>query len=161
VPTYRQILGTVKQRASSDPFLKDADLYRSALEKAAYGSVGPQYAEQLGTLQNYLAGAGPLADSGARTVLGSKLAAQMYGAASGRIQSGYADYLARALQARQQYNYQRQLLKYQQKLQKTGLGGIIGGIAGTALGGPLGGAIGRRIAGGGGGSNYASDAYYG
>lgn len=127
----------------------DANSYRAALERAAYQDAGSQYGAGLGQISGYLARSGPLADSGASTALRARLASQVYGAASNRIGGGYADYLGQAMNARRAFNYQRQLMAYQKKLQpRTGIGGVLGGIAG-AVGGPIlgavGGAIGQKI----------------
>lgn len=115
-----------------------ANQYRAALEKAAYGDFGRQYGAGLNDITNYLARSGPLADSGAATALRAKLASQLYGQAQSRIQGGYADYLRQLQLQRLSYQQQRELLKYQKKLQGGGgfwgsLGGIAGGVAGAIL----------------------------
>lgn len=128
----------------------EADRYRAALEKAAYGDFGRQYGAGLGDITNYLARSGPLADSGAGTALRAKLASQLYGQAQSRIGGGYADYLARLLQQRRGYGYQAALQRQQQNQSQGGgwgraLGSIAGGVGGAILGGPAGAAAGYQI----------------
>lgn len=154
-------------RVGQEQVMKEADLYRAALERAAYGDAGRQYGAGLGQITNYLAGAGPLADSGAATALRARLASQIYGAAAGRIGGGYADYLARALQAQRQYRYQRSLMKYAKDQQGGGgvggaLGGLVGGVGGFLLGGPPGAVAGYGVGsnmGGGGAARYPGYGY--
>src|SRR5690242_3607944 len=111
-----------------------ADIYgpANAYRQALLGAAGENVSQGIGSINNYLAGAGPLGDSGARAALSARLAASQYGG----VQTNYANYLAAALRARQQYRYQQALLKAQRKAQQTGLGGIAGGVAGAFLGGP-------------------------
>lgn len=160
-----------QEMAQRQGVLNQADQYRAALQKAAYGDAGQQYGQGINQITNYLAGAGPLADSGAATALRAKLASQIYGAAQGRINQGYASYLGNALNARRQYNYQRSLMQYQRNLNKPSMwsqiAGIAGGVGGALLGGPAGAAVGYGIGNNvgsgfaGGGGQQASDAYYG
>jgi len=121
-----------QQGTTNRAIFQDADIYRNALEKAAYGGASREFGQGLGAIQNQLAGAGPLADSGVANTMRAKLLGGVYGAAQGRIQSGFADYLRQALNARQQYRYQQMLQKQAQKAQ-----GGIGGFLGGALGGIL------------------------
>src|SRR5262245_2339376 len=86
--------------------LAEGDKYRAALEKSAYGDAGREYGMGLDSLNNLLARSGPIADSGAGTLLRSKLLANIYGQSQGRIQGGYADYLRNALEARRNFRYQ-------------------------------------------------------
>jgi hypothetical protein len=148
--------------AADEKLLAEAEVYRRALEKASYGDVGRDYSQALSGLTNYFAGAGPIADSGASVGLRGKLAAQMYGAAQGRTQSGYADYLKQAMNQRQQFRYQQMLQKQQQKAQSgfnplSFLGAaasFIPGI-GPAVGAGLN-ALGGAGGGAGGGDTYAT-----
>lgn len=139
--------------------------YRAALEKASYRDAGLQYGAGMGQITNYLAGAGPMYDSGGATALRSKLASSIYGGAAGRIGNKYADYLAQIGHQRRQYQYQMALMKQQKKMQQTGFGGVAGAIAGGALsflgGGPAGAAAGNGLGGGGGGSYTYEPNYIG
>jgi hypothetical protein len=139
---YGRVLAKAKAgRANEDAaFMGDANSYRQALLQGA----GEGVSAGVGSINNYLAGAGPLADSGARAALSARLASGLY---SG-VQTNYANYLAQAMRARQQYRYQAALQKAALKAQQTGLGGVVGGIAGSVLGGPIGGAIGAKLGGG-------------
>ncbi len=115
-----------------------ANVYRKALEKSAYGDFGREYGAGLNDITNYLARSGPLYDSGAATALRAKLASKLYGQAQSRIQGGYADYLKQLQMMRLQNSYQRELMKYQKKLQGGGgfwgtLGSVAGGVAGAVL----------------------------
>jgi len=126
----------------------DADAYRAALERGAYSDAGQQYGQGLGSISNYLAGAGPLADSGAATALRARLASQIYGGVQGRVQNAYASYLGDMMRQRREYQYQMALLKQQHRYQSTGIGGVAGGLAGGLVGsalGPIGTAIGTKI----------------
>lgn len=147
-----------RELASRQGALNEADMYRSALERAAYGDAGRQYGQGLGQISSYLAGAGPLADSGAATALRARLASGIYGQAAGRIGQGYASYLGNLMNQRRNFRYQQALLRLQQKLQPhTGIGGVLGGLAGTALGslaGGYGAALGGRLGAGIGGGGY-------
>ena len=148
-------------RTEDQKLLGEADLYRKALEKAAYGAVGPAFSQGLQGISGYLSHAGPLADSGARAALSARLASGLYGGAARQVAGGYSDYLSQALRDRRQFQYQLALQKAQKKAQQTGLGGVLGGIAGTVLGGPFGGAagtwLGNQVFGSGG--SYGSDPY--
>lgn len=158
--TKKQYRGTWKQFANMVPgqiqgyedqkILGEADLYRQALQKAAYGEAGRSLSSGLQGISGFLSTRGPLADSGAGAALSSRLAGNLYGGAANRVAGGYADYLRQSLTARRQYQYQLALLKAQQKAQQTGLGGIAGGIAGGFLGGPGGAYLGSKLFGGGG-----------
>jgi hypothetical protein len=116
------------------PYIAEADAYRKALEKAAYGDAGREYSQGLGQITNYLAGAGPLADSGAATALRYKLASHIYGGAKSKILGSYADFLREQMAARRAYQYQRELLAYQKKLGKKGPLDYLAGAAGGAVG---------------------------
>ncbi len=122
-------------QVANEPFA-DAEAYRRAVQQATYGALGPEFSQGLRQITGGLAGAGPLADSGAATALRSRLASDIYGRAAGRIGGSYADYLGNVLNQRRQYNYQRQLLAYQKKLNKRSTLGTLGGIAG-GIGGAL------------------------
>ena len=132
----RYTRGQARERAG---LMTDADAYRAALERATYQDAGNQYGQGLTGISNFLARSGPLADSGAATALRTRLASQIYGAASGRIQGGYASYLANLLNQNRAYNYQRQLMAYQKKLNKRGvlqsITGAVGGFLGATHGG--------------------------
>lgn len=152
-----------QELAQRQGVMGDANSYRAALERAAYQDAGSQYGAGLGQISGYLARSGPLADSGAATALRARLASQTYGAAAGRVGSGYADYLGQAMKDRQAFNYQRQLMAYQKRLGKkspwSSILGAVGGIGGALIGGPPGAAIGSSVGsavgggiGGGGGS---------
>lgn len=123
-----------QELAARRGIMGDANSYRAALERAAYGDFGRQYGAGLNDITSYLARSGPLADSGAATALRARLASQLYGQAQSRIQGGYADYLRQIQQQRRGFNYQRALLAYQKGMQpKSGFWGTVGGIAGAAL----------------------------
>lgn len=126
-----------KELAQRRGLMGQANQYRAALEKAAYGDFGRQYGAGLGQITNYLARSGPLADSGAGTALRAKLASQLYGQAQSRIGSGYADYLGNLFQGRNAYNYQRSLLEYQKRLNKRSpleqVGGFLAGAGGAFI----------------------------
>lgn len=130
-----------------------ADIYgpANAYKAALMGAAGEQVSAGVPQINSYLAGAGPLADSGARAALAARLSGKAYGG----VQTGYAQYLAALLRARQAFRYQSALLKQQRQAQQTGIGGVLGGIGGAVLGGPIGGAIGSKILGGGGGGGYS------
>ena len=121
------------QSYEDQKILGEADLYRQALQKASFGEAGRGLSSGLQGISGFLSTRGPLADSGAGAALSSRLAGNLYGQASNRVAGGYADYLKQAMNARRQYQYQLALLKAQQKAQQTGIGGVIGGIAGAAL----------------------------
>ena len=126
-------LGRLFNQYGQNADINQANIYRKALEKAAYGDYGRDYGAGLNDITSYLARSGPLADSGAATALRARLASQLYGQAQSRIQGGYADYLRQLQMMRLQNQYQRDLLKYQKKLQ--GGGGpwnAIASIAGAA-----------------------------
>jgi len=110
--------------------LNDAELYRKALEKAAYGAVGPAFSQGLQGLEGYLSRAGPLADSGARAALSARLASNLYGGAARQVAGGYADYLGQSLRARKEQQYRLALMKAQKKMQGSN---FLGGIVGTGL----------------------------
>ena len=143
MPSYKEVRDKVFQnylQQGTTADVNQANVYRAALEKSAYGDFANQYGAGLNDITNYLARSGPLADSGAATNLRTKLAGQLYGQAQGRIQGGYADYLRQLQTMRLQNQYQRELLKYQKKLQGGGnpLGSIVGGALGAVTGGPVG-----------------------
>jgi hypothetical protein len=135
----------IQNQAYSD-VNRDANMYLTALQKAAYGNAADQYGGGLDQITNYLAGAGPLAYSGAKLALRKRLYSQIYGQARNQIGASYADYLRQALQAQRNYRYQLALMKAQRDAQSTGLGGVFGGVAG-AFGGPFLSAIGSEVGG--------------
>lgn len=153
------LLGNVQKkyqkRRKTDVAAQDAETaaYQAALEKAMYAQLGPQFSQGLDRITNYLAGAGPLADSGARTALARQLYSQLLQRGQGQVLGGVSDLIGNLIRQRQQYRYQSQLLAQQKKAQQTGLGGVLGGVAG-AFGGPLLGALGsyygNKLTGGGG-----------
>ena len=120
-------------------FYGEADAYRAALEKAAYGDMSSQYSQGLSGITRSMAGAGPLADGGAPAALRYKLYSGLVDKTRSRVGSGYAEYLAQALAARRNFRYQQALLKLQKKQQSTGFGGVVGGLAGAAVGSLAGG----------------------
>ena len=124
---------------------RERDDYLSALEKAAYNDAGAKYGQGLSQITNYLAGAGPLADSGASTALRYKLASQVYGGAKSRIGNSYADFIRAQIEQKRQYQYQKALMEYQKKLNKKGpldyLAGAAGGVLGQVGGGGAKGAV--------------------
>lgn len=125
----------------------EADQYRQALQRATYQQLSPEFEQGLARITSGLAGAGPLADSGQASALRARLASGIYGQAAGRIGGSYADYLGSILKQRRGYNYQRQLMAYNKKLNKKGIGSTIaGGLAG-GLGGFLGGGPAGAVAG--------------
>jgi hypothetical protein len=107
-----------RELAARQGVYSEADQYRAALERAAYGDAGQQYGAGLGQITNYLARSGPLADSGAGGALRAKLYGQIYGQARSRIGAGYADYLKQLLAKRRDYNYQYALQALQNKGQQ-------------------------------------------
>lgn len=129
MPTWSQY-SSGRQRGAQEKVFNEvsgeADLYRKALEKAAYGQAGNEYSGGLNDITNFLARSGPLADSGAKLALQKRLYSQIYGQARNQIGMGYAQYLAQALAAQRNYKYQKAFAK----LQQTGVGGFLGGIAG-------------------------------
>jgi len=153
-----------RELAQRQGLLREADTYRSALEKAAYGDAGAQYGQGLNAITNYLAGAGPMADSGGATALRAKLASQVYGQARSRIGSGYADFLKQSLAQRKQYQYQLALQKAQ-KGKKNPWGGVLGAagaVGGAIIGGPAGAYAGYNVGsglGGGSADNYSNYGY--
>lgn len=106
-----------KRNAEQAQFDAELEQYRKALEKATYAQLGPEFSSGLERIQNYLAGAGPLADSGARTALSRNLYSQILQRAQGQIGGSYADLLSSLLKQRQQYRYQSELLKQQKNAQ--------------------------------------------
>lgn len=126
-----------KELGARKGLLGQANVYRAALEKQAYGDFGRQYSAGLGNITNYLARSGPLADSGAGTALRYKLASQLYGQAQSKIGDSYADFLRQLYQGRNQFNYQRALMNYQKGQNKRGFGeqfgGFLGGVGGAFL----------------------------
>jgi len=148
-----------KIAAQNDPY-GQADQYRAALEKQAYGDSGAAYGQGLDAITRYLAGAGPLADSGAATALKYKLASSVYGKARSQVAGGYADFLRQMLAQKQQYMYQMALARQQKKDSKKGFSipGAIGGALGFVAGGP-GGALAGYGAGSGMGGYSTSDNY--
>lgn len=108
---------------------RDLSTYQTALQKALYGSLGPEFRQGLDSINSYLATQGPLFDSGARGKLASRLASNIYGKYAQGVSSGSADFISNYLRQRQLYNYQLALQKAANK--KTGLGGVIGGLIGT------------------------------
>ena len=145
---YQKKARVLGDRAAQEPYT-DASAYRKALEQAAYGDAGAEYGAGLKQVTNYLAGAGPMADSGGATALRRNLYSDIYGKARSRIGGGYAEYLASVLSARRNYLYQRELMKLANKQKKTGVGGVLGGLAGAGLGalagGPMGASAGYNV----------------
>ena len=143
MPSYQEVLAQVaknqamplvdRERAQLGRLTGEADIYRQALEKSEYGQLGRDLSSGLGAITNRFAGLGPLADSGAATAVRAKLASQLYGAAQGRTQAGYADYLRRIMDSQRQFRQNQILQKQAQKAQKQGVLGTLGGIAGGAL----------------------------
>ena len=128
-----------------DIAMKQAEAYRAALERAAYGDAGSQYGQGMDQITRYLAGAGPMADSGGATALKYKLASQVYGGARNRINSGYAQYLDNAMNQARQYRYNAMAQKASKPKWWQSVLGAAGGVAGAAIG----------RGGGGGGSDSA------
>jgi len=123
---------------------REGDVYRKALERAAYAQLGPEFTQGLDRITGSFAGS-PLADSGAPLRLRSMLASDIYKRAQGQITGGYANWLNQYLAQKRAYAYQLALLKAQMKGQKTGVGGVVGGLAG-AFAGPFAGALGTGLA---------------
>ena len=152
-------------KAGNDALMGDADLYRQALEKSAYGALVPAFSRGIQGIQGQLSRMGPLADSGANAALTARLASNLYGGAASQVGQGYSAYLANLLQQRRQYNYQLALMKKQAKLGKKKpldyLAGAAGGAGGFLLGGPAGAAAGYGIGSNlGGGGTFGSDSLY-
>lgn len=145
--------------------LREADMYRAALERAAYGDVGRQLGRGVGSISNRLGGMGPLAEGGAQQALRARLASQLFGDASSRVGSSYADFLGRSIQGRRQFRYQQALQRQAEQASKPGfwgtLGGIVGGIAGNVVPGLSGPSPKRTQTTGAGGYDPYSDAIYG
>jgi hypothetical protein len=140
-----QIYGRAKRNYNYDTnaIMGDADIYRKALEKAAYGDAGQEYGAGLKGVTDYLAGSGPMADGGAGTALRTKLYSDIYGKARSKVQGGYSEYLAQLLQQRRNFIYQQRLAELMKK-GGTGVGGVVGGLAGSFLG-PFAGAVGKGL----------------
>lgn len=134
-------------------YLQDqTNLYRNNYQNAVYQSLGPQFQQGLSAITNNLAGAGPLADSGARMAMARQLGSQIYGQAAGQIGQGSADFLGNLLNQRMGYRYQSQLMRQQQQMNKPTAGDVAGGLIGTGIGaftGGLGSSLGKNIVGGG------------
>src|SRR5688572_32900090 len=64
--------------------MSGANSYRAALERAAYGDAGREYGAGLDKVSSYLAGQGPMADSGGATALRRNLYSDIYGKARNR-----------------------------------------------------------------------------
>jgi len=126
-------------RTARDAPFADADAYRTALSKAAYGDIAPAFTEGVQGINSQLAGMGPLADSSARAALTSRLASGLYRNASNRVGQGYASYLGNALSARRNYNYQLAIQKASQPNFGQSLLGAVGGIGRGLLGASFGG----------------------
>jgi len=141
---WQKMLNVASNAAGDKKMWGEADSYRAALEKSAYGDAGAQYGQGLNQITNYLAKSGPLADGGAGTALRYRLASQLYGGAKSKILSGYAQYLKELQQQRRQFEYQKQLLKYHKDQQSTGIGGFLGGALGSVAG-PFGAAVGTGL----------------
>lgn len=122
-----------KMAAENQGILGDAEMYRSNLEKAAYAQASPEFSQGIGRITNYLAGSGPLADSGARTALLSRLSGQIYGGIRGKVAGGYSDFLGNLLQQRRQHRYNMELAKYM-KGNKSAIGQIARVGAGVGVG---------------------------
>ena len=145
-----------RELAQRRGLISQANSYRTALERSAYSDAGRQYGQGINDITRYLAGAGPMGDSGGATALRARLASQVYGGAQSRIGGGYADLLRQLIQGRQGYRYQRQLELLRQKGQKKKgpldyLAGAAGGVIGGLTGGPPG-----AVAGYGAGSSIGS-----
>jgi len=127
------------ERLEQEKLLGEAGQYRSALEKSAFSDAGAQYGQGIRGISNYLARSGPLADSGAKTALRARLASQVYGGARSKILGSYADYLRSLQSQRRQFNYEKELLRYQKDLNKKGPLDYLAGFGGGLLGGGGGG----------------------
>jgi hypothetical protein len=112
---------------------RDTDMYRKAVEKAAYGQAGDQYAGGLGDITNFLAKSGPLYDSGAKMALQKRLYSLIYGQARNQIGAGYADYLKQALQAQRNQRYQLALQRAQKRNPLDYITAAAGGVGMAAL----------------------------
>jgi hypothetical protein len=108
--------------------------YYKTLQQATYGALGPEFSQGLGQINNWAAGSGPLADSGAPTALRMKLAGDIYGKATGRIQQGASDFLRQMLEERRRYAQGIYGQKFQQDMQPSGFGGFAGKALGAGLG---------------------------
>jgi len=146
-----------RELAARQGVLNESNSYRAALESAAYGDAGAQYGAGLKQVTNYLAGAGPLADSGAATALRRGLYSDVYGKARSRIGQGYADYLGRALASKRNFRYQAAMQELANKKKKGGVLGAIGGAIGSVGGALLGRPSQPQTA----APYQANDAYYG
>lgn len=108
--------------------------YKAALERALYGQASELYGQGIAGITSALAGGGPLADSGAATALRARLFSQIYGAAKNRSLQSYSDYLANYLSQQRQFNYQKQLMKYQRDVNRPTFWDYLSGAAGGAAG---------------------------
>ena len=119
--------------------MSQADAYRAALERAAYGDAGREYGAGLDKVSRFLAGQGPMADSGGAVALRRNLYSDIYGKARSRIGQGYASYLGETLAARRRHLYQLQLQRLAAKQNKVSgaerIAGAFGGVSGAYGGG--------------------------
>lgn len=144
--------GQQAQWNSEDQALQhDTSAYRMALERAAYGNLGPQFQQGMAGVNGFLSGQGPLSDSGARSALTTRLAGDIYGRANQQVTQGVAGLTGDLIGQRNSFKNQLALLRYQKKLQGSGFGQfagrVVGGGLGFLVGGPQGAAIGAGVGG--------------
>lgn len=148
-----------RELASRRAMLRDADIYRQALQKSTLANLGPAYTQGLDSVTNRLAGMGPLADSGARNAMNMQLYSRILQQAQGQQAAGMSDYISSFLKGKQNYRYQSMLQKQQEKANKKKwydyAAGIGGAAVGALAGGPAGAAVGYGM------GSQATDAYYG
>lgn len=154
----------LRDQAASDAqnYAQQSAAYRMALQRGTWDTLGPEFSQGLGAINNQLAGAGPLADSGAATALRSRLAGNIYGRAQGMLGQGMADFAANSFGQMNTNRNNLRLLQYQRSMQPGGFGNFLGkglGALGTAyLGRP---SYNYYNYGGGGGGTQANDVYTG
>lgn len=138
--------------------------YRSALEKSGYDTLGRNARGALDYASNYLAGSGPLADSGASRTLPAGMISGLIGKTNDMIGERSADFLGGLLGRRVDERYKIREEKRNKK-KGGGVGGVIKRIAGAGIGAitsggnPLG-AIGGFLGAGSGGGNQGPPPEY-
>lgn len=107
--------------------------YRGALEKSGYESLGRNARGALDYASNYLAGSGPLADSGAARTLPAGMISRLIGQTNEQIGERSAGFLGDLLGRRVDERYQIRAEKRKKKA-SGGVGGAIKRLAGGAIG---------------------------
>ena len=107
--------------------------YRSTLEKSGYDTLGRNARGALDYASNYLAGSGPLADSGAARTLPAGMISGLIGRTNDMIGERSADFLGSLIGKRVDERYKEREEKRKKK-QGGGIGGVIKRIAGAGVG---------------------------